>query len=184
MVAHEYTGGARYNSPMTLRLKASTHMPAAHIQRARVRGAVRYPTLYILAAALAGGLGLWAAERQFAPPPANPPPSLRAVTLFPGTRALASFRLLGGSGGTFTPTSLKGHWTLVYLGYTHCPDVCPTTLQMLGLAEKSWATLAAAKRPHILFVSVDPKRDSPDATPSINDSGRCCSTTCRRGCRS
>lgn len=127
--------------------------------RAHVRGEVRHPTLYILAAALAGGLGLWAAERQFAPPPPAPP--LRVATLFPATRALPPFRLLSGDGGTVTPASLKGHWTLVYLGYTHCPDVCPTTLQMLGTASRSWTTLPAAKRPRILFVSVDPKRDSP-----------------------
>ena len=131
--------------------------------RAHVRGAVR-STLYILVAAVAGGLGLWAAERQFAPPPPNPPPALRAVSLFPGTRQLAPFRLQEGGGSVLTPASLKGHWTLVYLGYTHCPDVCPTTLQMLGLAQRSWTALPEARRPRIVFVSVDPQRDSPAHT--------------------
>ncbi|HEY2346625.1 MAG TPA: SCO family protein [Xanthomonadaceae bacterium] len=132
--------------------------------RAHMRGAVRHATLYILAAALAAGLGLWAAQNRFAPPPATPPPPLKLVTLFPATRALAPFRLQKSDGSAIVPASLKGHWTLVYLGYTHCPDVCPTTLQMLGMAGKSWATLPAAKRPRILFVSVDPKRDSPAHT--------------------
>ncbi|MBS0195074.1 MAG: SCO family protein [Proteobacteria bacterium] len=131
------------------------------MQRRHVRGAVRHATLYILAAALAAGFGLWTAERHFAP---SPPPALRAVDLFPAARALPPFQLQGAGGTTLTPAAFKGHWTLVYLGYTHCPDVCPTTLQMLGVAEKAWIDLPADKRPRIVFVSVDPDRDSPDHT--------------------
>lgn len=144
---------------MTLRPKACAHMRARH-----VRGAVRFATLYILAAALAAGFGLWVAERQFSPPPPPPPPPLHAVALFPVARGLPAFALQSGDGNPVTPASLKGHWTLVYLGFTHCPDVCPTTLQALGVAAKAWAGLPPATRPRVLFVSVDPKRDSPAHT--------------------
>lgn len=129
-----------------------------------VRGAARSTTLYILAAALAAGFGLWAAERHFAPPPLPPPPVLQTVALFPVARSLPAFTLQTGDGGTLTPAALKGHWTLVYLGFTHCPDVCPTTLQALGVAAKSWASLPTDTRPRVLFVSVDPQRDSPAHT--------------------
>ena len=60
------------------------------------------------------------------------------------------------------PGELKGHWTLVFLGFTHCPDVCPTTLAELAEAQKQWAALPEATRPRVLFVSVDPERDTPD----------------------
>lgn len=123
---------------------------------------MRYSTLYVLAAALAAGLGLWAAQRYFEPPrPAWP--ALRTATLFPQTRALPPFRLETAA-GAFDNASLRGHWTLVYLGYTHCPDVCPTTLQFLGVASKAWKQLPAAIRPRVVFVSVDPQRDTPAHT--------------------
>jgi len=155
-MAHKYNDLAPYNWPMAFPMIPSMHMPRAHM-----RGAVRHPTLYVLAAALAAGLGLWAAQMRFAPPAAAPLPVMRTVTLFPGTRTLAPYKLSASDGSAITPTTLRGHWTLVFLGFTRCPDVCPTTLQTLGMAEKSWATLPAETRPRVLFVSVDPDRDTP-----------------------
>ncbi len=125
-----------------------------------VLGAIRYSTLYVLVAAFAAGLGLWSAQRYFGPSTVAPS-ALRAVTVFPQTRTLPPFRLDAADGGKLTVESLRGHWTLVYLGFTRCPDVCPTTLQTLGLASKAWTALPAAIRPRVLFVSVDPDRDSP-----------------------
>jgi len=136
-------------------------IPFAHMPRGHMRGAVRHPTLYVLAAALAAGLGLWAAQKHYAPSAAAVMPTMRSVTLFPATRALAPYKLDASDGSAITPATLRGHWTLVFLGFTRCPDVCPTTLQSLGMAEKSWASLPAATRPRVLFVSVDPGRDTP-----------------------
>jgi protein SCO1/2 len=126
-----------------------------------MRGGIRHSTLYVLLAALAAGLGLWAAQTHFAAPAAAATPAMRTVTLFPGTRALSPFKLNASDGSAITPQTMKGHWTLVFLGYTRCPDVCPTTLQSLGQAAKTWTTLPASIRPRVLFVSVDPDRDSP-----------------------
>ena len=57
----------------------------------------------------------------------------------------------------------RGRWTVAFLGFTHCPDVCPTTLAELASAEKRWReALPEPQRPQMLFVSVDPERDSPD----------------------
>jgi protein SCO1/2 len=86
---------------------------------------------------------------------------MRSVTLFPGTRVLAPYKLNASDGTTITPATMRGHWTLVYLGFTRCPDVCPTTLQSLGHAEKAWTALPPTIRPRVLFVSVDPDRDTP-----------------------
>ena len=59
------------------------------------------------------------------------------------------------------PGELHGHWTLVFLGFTHCPDVCPMTLAQMSQAQKQWESIPESIRPRVLFVSVDPERDSP-----------------------
>ena len=62
--------------------------------------------------------------------------------------------------GPVTASKWKGKIRLVYFGYTHCPDICPTTLATLAHALKK-LTPAQADKVRVLFVSVDPKRDSP-----------------------
>lgn len=119
-------------------------------------------TLLVLAIALAAGLGLVAARLVFAPERAPDVPATRAVRLFSPARELPAFALRQSDGTQLVPGELKGHWTLVFLGFTHCPDVCPTTLAELSRAQKQWEALPEPVRPRVLFVSVDPERDSPD----------------------
>lgn len=119
-------------------------------------------TLVILAVALAGGLGLLASQLWFRGAPAPEGPELQAVRLFPEPRELPGFALQQSDGTQLVPGELNGHWTLVFLGFTHCPDICPTTLAELAQAQKRWQSLPDTVRPRVLFVSVDPERDSPD----------------------
>ncbi|KAA2286212.1 SCO family protein [Arenimonas fontis] len=125
-------------------------------------------TLLILLAALAAGLGLWAAQIAFAPSlprddgPALDPATLSAVRLFPQPRPLPPFELQQSDGTPLTGSELAGRWTLVFLGFTHCPDVCPTTLTELAGAQRAWMGIPEPRRPRVLFVSVDPDRDSPE----------------------
>ena len=121
-------------------------------------------TLLILIAALAAGLGLWAAQRWFGGTRAAAWPHTQAVRLLPQPRELPAFSLRQSDRTQLVPGELKGHWTLVFLGFTHCPDVCPTTLAELAQAQKQWEALPDATRPRVLFVSVDPDRDTPDRT--------------------
>lgn len=58
----------------------------------------------------------------------------------------------------FTNDDLKDHWHLMFFGYTHCPDVCPTTMITLAQAKKT-ATANNHIFPQVIFVSVDPQRD-------------------------
>jgi protein SCO1/2 len=69
------------------------------------------------------------------------------------------FQLVSDTGAPANESLLKGHWTVVYFGYTFCPDVCPTTLAQLAGAQAALGTRAANLR--ILFISVDPARDTP-----------------------
>src|ERR1044072_8935510 len=63
-------------------------------------------------------------------------PSLEAGTSFPQARVLPQFDLLDTRGAAASPASLRGHPTLVFFGFTHCPDVCPTTLALLANVQK------------------------------------------------
>lgn len=102
----------------------------------------------VIALAIAGGVAL----ALLAPPGKHGSPlewlhTPRPVAPF----ELASYR------GAFTQASLHGHWQLLVLGFTHCPDLCPATLSQLS-------ALRAALPDHdvrVVFVSVDPARDTP-----------------------
>ncbi|MEH6422353.1 SCO family protein [Pseudomonas sp. CGJS7] len=119
-------------------------------------------TAIVLVAALAAALGLWASQKFFAAPPRPNLPQTQAVRLFDPPRTLPAFSLRQSDGTQLIPGELKGHWTLVFLGFTHCPDVCPTTLAQMSVAQKTWEAIPEASRPRVLFVSVDPERDTPD----------------------
>jgi protein SCO1/2 len=69
------------------------------------------------------------------------------------------FQLIDQNGRLVDQHALDGKWTAVFFGYTYCPDVCPTTLTTLGRAQ---ALLGPkAKGLQVLFISVDPDRDTP-----------------------
>lgn len=117
------------------------------------------PLVAILLIALAAGLGLWAGQRWFART-ATAPLQLATMALYPQPRPLPAFSLDGGDGAPFDAAALRGRWSLVFLGFTHCPDVCPTTMAQLAQIEKLLADLPEAKRPRIVLVSADPERDT------------------------
>src|ERR1700690_3648040 len=69
------------------------------------------------------------------------------------------FNLVDQDGKPITDRDMKGRPFLVFFGYTHCPDICPTTL--FELSEMLHAMGKDADRVHALFVTVDPDRDTP-----------------------
>jgi len=76
-------------------------------------------------------------------------------------RILDEFELIADTGSSFNTSDLAGRWTLVFFGFTHCPDVCPTTLATLN---NFYQTLDddTRKDTDVLLVSVDPQRDKPE----------------------
>ena len=77
-----------------------------------------------------------------------------------GVQIGGPFTLVDGSGKTVTDKDFRGRFMLVYFGYTHCPDVCPTTLSDMGSALDKMPKAARA-RVAPLFITVDPARDVP-----------------------
>ena len=85
-------------------------------------------------------------------------PSLESGTSLPKPRPLAEFNLVDTRGNPGSPATLRSHPTLVFFGFTHCPDVCPTTLALLSNVQKQVA-IPGLK---VALISVDPDRDTPE----------------------
>lgn len=116
--------------------------------------------LLLLAAGIAGiGIG----RVVLAPAPAaGSPIQLESGTWLSPPRPMPDFRLLDQDGAATGPEALRGRWNLVFFGFTHCPEACPTTLAMLGNVRRELAaSLPGPQVPSILLVSVDPERDTP-----------------------
>src|SRR5262249_15377505 len=111
--------------------------------------------LLVIAAALCAAFAGFYLARQLD----STAPALASGTWLPQPRALPDFQLLDDSGRPFTRRELQGTPTLVFFGFTHCPDVCPTTLMKLAQVMKR----AGQPQLRVLLVSVDPQRDSPQA---------------------
>jgi protein SCO1 len=91
----------------------------------------------------------------------RPPAAVQILsgTLLQEPRPIVDFNLAGDDGKPFTKADLAGRWNVIYVGYTHCPDVCPTTLAQLKQVEKGLGEDAAKLR--FIFLSIDPERDTP-----------------------
>jgi protein SCO1/2 len=99
--------------------------------------------------------------RVLLPSRAEPPQTERA-TVFSAPRAVPPLDLVDQDGRALGPDFFKGHWTLVFFGFTQCPDVCPTTLATLAEATRQLGDLPPGEQPRVLLVSVDPERDTLD----------------------
>ena len=75
---------------------------------------------------------------------------------FTERREIRPFQLVDQDGDSVGLSSLKGRWSLLFFGFTYCPDICPTTLGVLNQAMKKIET-----PPSVILVSVDPERDTP-----------------------
>lgn len=90
----------------------------------------------------------------------NQVPIIEGTVLNP-PRSLTSFKLIDQRRHDFGLDQFKGKWSLVFFGYTNCPDVCPNTL---GVLKQAYIDMQALKMelPQVVFVSVDPARDEPE----------------------
>jgi protein SCO1/2 len=121
-------------------------------------------TIFIATVAiLAIATGVWLSYRVASTPAELQP---RAATLLSGANTLGEFALLDHTGAPAGPDTFKGQWDLVFFGFTHCPDICPMTLQVLSAARQQMAEQGLAPLPRIVLVSVDPERDTPDLLAS------------------
>lgn len=85
----------------------------------------------------------------------------RVMTLFPEPKPLTAFALTDDKNRVFDLARLKGKWSFLFFGFTHCADVCPTTLAVLARARHNIARhTVGAGDVQFVFISVDPNRDT------------------------
>lgn len=121
----------------------------------RISGQAIWLVLVAVVAVLAGIL--------VARPMFSPAPEYRAASIYPQARPIEDFELFDANGEAFTAADLQGGWTLVFFGFTNCPDVCPDTLSQLASAMERLDQMRVENPPRVLFVSVDPGRDGGEA---------------------
>lgn len=86
---------------------------------------------------------------------------INVATILTQPRNIESFHLISKSGKPFTNKNLQGRWSLIFFGFTHCPHICPTTLVTLNKTYQQLEKDHVKNMPQIIFISVDPARDSP-----------------------
>lgn len=107
--------------------------------------------LSVIVAALLGVI----VARQWLTPEAE----FLAASIYPEARPIQGFELVDANGRAFTEADLGGRITLVFFGFTNCPDICPDTLEVLAEARSKLKTMRVEPLPQVVFVSVDPQRD-------------------------
>jgi protein SCO1 len=90
----------------------------------------------------------------------DPAPALTKAILLKPAKPLPDFALIDQDSKAFDRARLERHWSLVFFGFTQCPDICPATLGLLSQAQRQLAELPAAQRPQVVLVTADPQRDS------------------------
>jgi protein SCO1/2 len=111
---------------------------------------------FIIAGLAAAGVGLWLASMLIDQRPAAVVNNMQFVTVFPEARKLPEFEFVDQDEQRFGIEELAGKWTLLFMGFTNCGHVCPMTMARLRTIVDS------IDRPvDVLFVSVDPGRDTP-----------------------
>ena len=90
---------------------------------------------------------------------------INGAYMFETPRALPPFALIDHNGQVFDKARLEGRWTMVFFGFTFCPDICPTTMAQLAQLMEKLDGLPEADT-QVVLVSVDPARDTPEQLAS------------------
>jgi protein SCO1/2 len=112
---------------------------------------------FLLAAALLAGFAILGAGAYLGLSLRDSPRGVAGGVL--GSAVGGPFELTDQNGNRVASADLRGKWLMVYFGYTHCPDACPTALNDMALALDELGPKRAEVRP--VFVTVDPERDTP-----------------------
>jgi protein SCO1 len=113
-----------------------------------------------IVAAVAAVAGLVVANFVFKPD-ALPGTPIASGTLLPTPRPIPAFTLQGTDGQPFTRARLEGKWSVIFVGFTHCPDICPNTMGLLKNVHEKLA--GSGESLQVVLLSVDPERDTPEA---------------------
>lgn len=107
--------------------------------------------------ALGAGIGVYSARYY-----QSAPAAIEGL-MWPNPKQVGTFAAVDHEGREFGVGQLEGKWSFLFFGYTHCPDICPITLAVLGRVQDALETGGIDGVPvQTVFVSVDPERDTPE----------------------
>ncbi|MDO3387749.1 SCO family protein [Gilvimarinus sp. SDUM040013] len=86
---------------------------------------------------------------------------LNGAIMFDMPRRFEPFELVNQNAEAFTQEDFKGHWSLLYFGFTHCPDICPTTMADMSRLVSALPQ-DIANNTEVMLISLDPARDTPE----------------------
>jgi protein SCO1/2 len=140
------------DAPSAAKASAETQRDKSPASAGRARQAGPWIAGVLVALLIGSGAGMvWLVQ--------HPAAESGSAGSFGGASIGGPFVLTDGSGKAVTDKDFRGHFLLVYFGYTFCPDVCPTTLNDVAQAMEKLGPRAANVQ--VLFITVDPKRDTP-----------------------
>ena len=122
----------------------------------------------MLVALIAASAGVWFARWQSPATPADPLETIQQQLthslIFPEDfRKIPEFSLLDKNNSTITEKAFEDRWSMIFFGFTQCPDICPITLSVVRDSIKKLTAEHPDVTPfQVVFVSVDPKRDTPE----------------------
>lgn len=115
--------------------------------------------VFVLAAAASLLAGVWMSRNAAPPWGASTAGDGVSATVLDPPKPVEPFQLIDHTGTTLDLARLRDRWSFLFFGYTHCPDVCPTTLATLARAIERLPA-ATSLPPQVVFVSIDPERDT------------------------
>lgn len=151
------TGGSQYNL-------AEPHIPGNKLNTDSFNFRILMMATLVALSSATAGVAFWKITE------ARKHPVRASLIVLPESRVIADFALTDHHAQPFSLAELRDQWSLIFFGFTHCPDVCPTALYELQQVrnimkekihgnEKMDGEIAM---PRILFISVDPERDTPE----------------------
>lgn len=115
--------------------------------------------LVLLVGIIAIGAGIWLQNSHYS---SEHEPEFEKLIVLPHSKPLVPTEFTTHTGQPFPSSQFAGKWSLLFFGFTHCPDICPTTLHTLAQVKKSLLAKGQWEHFQVMMISVDPRRDTPE----------------------
>ncbi len=121
--------------------------------------------ILIIFALIAASAGIWLGQQTTGSSQTHLKPASIQGAIYPEAKVISDFSLIDQQSRQITKDSFLNHWSLIFVGYTHCPDICPTTMSVMNQVSE-FMQEQQIQPPDIVFLSIDPARDTPDTLNS------------------
>ena len=120
---------------------------------------IRHGIILSISALIAAGAGIWMGQQSTDNSQIAIKPDAIQGAIYPAAKVIKDFSLVNQNAETITKASFINKWSLIFVGYTHCPDVCPTTMAVMNQVSEIMQQ-QSIQPPRIVFLSIDPERDT------------------------